>query len=236
MQARAILKASFYALCIDKLCGVWVFSSIAFLTAVSAVVFQQTYVQEVHRHTEDFLKSEKMTAFSSVFPCMYILECPYLLRRMAFPVCVWGHSCKISKCYKSVLQAHLGSGCIAVKIVCFTVCYCYFSMLAPCYLQATLPTLILLSISNEHHIDNFLHCFSSVFCELFNQYCFACSLALVMFQGKALVLGLSDMKDTVVSHFQAENTQYIFIKALLKISMLVLLSLTLITFSLKVYT
>lgn len=60
-----------------------------------------------------------------------------------------------------------------------------------------------------------------------------------MFQGKALVLyfvlGLSDIKDTVVSHFQAENGQYIFIEALLKISMLVLLSLTLITVSLKVY-
>lgn len=69
--------------------------------------------------------------------------------------------------------------------------------------------------------------------------CFTCSLALVMFKGKALLLyiglGLPGMKDSVRARFQAENTQYISIKALLKISMLVL-SLTLTTFSLKVDT
>lgn len=60
-----------------------------------------------------------------------------------------------------------------------------------------------------------------------------------MFQDKALVLyfglGPSDRKDTIMSHFQAENSQYLFIKDLLKISVLVVLSLALITFSLKVY-
>ena len=89
MQARAVLKSSIYALCINKPYGIWVFSSAAFLTTLSAVVFQRTYVQEVHRRTEDFLKSEKMTAFSSVFPCMCIPECLYLVSRvMAFCVCI----------------------------------------------------------------------------------------------------------------------------------------------------
>lgn len=46
---------------------------IAFLTAVSADLFQQTYAQEVRRCTEGFLKSTEATAFSSVFPCMYVV-------------------------------------------------------------------------------------------------------------------------------------------------------------------
>lgn len=65
----------------------------------------------------------------------------------------------------------LGSGCIAVKIAYLTVCDCCFSVLAPCYLQAILPTLILFSVSVEHDIDNFLRCFLSLFCDLFKQYC-----------------------------------------------------------------
>lgn len=143
-------------------------SFIAFPSAVSAVVFQQTYVQEVRRHTEDFLKSEKMTAFSSVFPCMYVQECLYLVRRiMAFPLCVCVCMGALVQDLKSATSL-LGSGCMALKIVYLTVIATF-----PCWphLQDLLPTLILLSISSECHIDNFLRCFLRVFCELFKQYC-----------------------------------------------------------------
>lgn len=50
-------------------------TSVAFLTAVSADLFQQTYAQEVRRCTEGFLKSTEATAFSSVFPCMCVMYC-----------------------------------------------------------------------------------------------------------------------------------------------------------------
>lgn len=77
-QRQGVLKPACSALRVNTPCGVGAFC--AFLTALSAVVLQQTYVQGVRRPTEDSLKSENMTAFSSVFPCTCVLECLCLVR------------------------------------------------------------------------------------------------------------------------------------------------------------
>lgn len=95
MQARAILKASFYALCIDKLCGVWVFycfPKCCFCCCISADLRpggSQTYQGLFEEREND-----------SFFKCLSV----YVYSRMSVPskednglssvcvcVCVWGH-------------------------------------------------------------------------------------------------------------------------------------------------